>query len=62
MFKQPGLKWTEAEVKWYGGKIRRVAYATTTCLWCTQGDEPLPIRLVLLKDLAGERTHCLDGD
>jgi hypothetical protein len=54
MFKQPGLKWIEAEVKWYGGKIRRVAYATMTCLWCVQGEEPLPIRLILLKDLSGE--------
>jgi len=41
-------------VKWYGGKMRWVAYVTTTCLWCAQGEEPLPIRLVLLKDLAGE--------
>jgi len=54
MFKQPNLKWIEADVKWYGGKMRRVAYVTTTCLWCAQGEEPLPIRLVLLKDLAGE--------
>lgn len=54
MFKQPGLKWTETEVKWYGGKIRRIAYVTITCLWCAQGDEPLPIRLTLLKDLEGE--------
>jgi hypothetical protein len=54
MFKQSGLKWTETEVKWYGGKIRRITYATITCLWCAQGDEPLPIRLTLLKDLEGE--------
>lgn len=54
MFKQPSLKWTEAEVKWYGGKKRKVAYVTTTCLWCAQGAEPLPIRLTLLKDLSGE--------
>jgi hypothetical protein len=54
MFKQAGLKWIEVEVKWYGGKTRRVEYATITCLWCSQGEEPLPIRLTLLKDLAGE--------
>ena len=54
MMQQPGLKWTEAEVKWYGGKKRRIAYASITCLWSVQGEEPLPIRLVLMKDLAGE--------
>jgi hypothetical protein len=54
MFKQSGLKWTDVKVKWYGGKIRQVAYATITCLWAAQGDEPLPIRLTLLKDLEGE--------
>lgn len=54
MFKEANLSWSEMEVKWYGGKLRRVAYATTTCLWGAQGYEPLPIRLVLLKDLQGE--------
>ena len=54
MFAQPGLRWTEAQVKWYSGKSRRVAYASTTCLWGPQGEEPVPIRLVLLKDLMGE--------
>jgi len=54
MMQHSGLKWTEAEVKWYGGKKRRVAYASITCLWSVQGEEPLPIRLVLMKDLAGE--------
>ena len=53
MLSCPDLKWTEAIVKWYGGKKRRIAYATMTCLWCAQGYEPLPIRLVLLKDLEG---------
>lgn len=36
------------------GKKKAVAYAMTTCLWCAQGSEPVPIRLVLLKDLSGE--------
>ena len=54
MFKQKDLQWTEAEVRWYKGKKRRVAYATMTCMWGAQGSDPLPIRLVLLKDLFGE--------
>ena len=54
MFQQAGLIWTETTVRWYGGKLKQIAYATTTCLWHTQGHEPVPIRLVLLKDLTGE--------
>lgn len=54
MFQISELTWTETVVRWYGGKPRQVAYATTTCLWHTQGQEPVPIRLVLLKDLTGE--------
>jgi hypothetical protein len=54
MFKKEGLQWTEAEVRWYKGKRRRVAYAAMTCMWGAQGSDPLPIRLVLLKDLVGE--------
>lgn len=62
MIQQPDLQWTEAEVKWYGGKTRRVTYVTITCLWGAQGYEPLPMRLVLLKDLAGEyKTVALMG-
>lgn len=54
MFKKAGLQWTEAEVRWYKGGKRRVTYATMTCMWGAQGHDPLPIRLVLLKDLMGE--------
>ncbi len=54
MFKHPGIRWIETEVRWYKGKMRRIAYATMTCMWGAQGQSPLPIRLVLLKDLAGE--------
>ena len=53
MLRQKDIPWQEAAVKWYGGKMRRIGYVTTTCLWGVQGQEPLPIRLVLLKDLEG---------
>lgn len=54
MLQSLDIEWKEEEVKWYGGKKRKVRYATTTCLWHVEGSEPLPIRLVLLEDSSGE--------
>jgi hypothetical protein len=54
MLKQPDLDWQETEVLWYGGQRRKVQYLTFTCLWHVVGNEPLPVRIVLLKDPVGE--------
>lgn len=54
MFKQSNVNWTKAEVKWYGGKPKQIEYLTTNCLWHVCGYDPVPIRLVLLRDPQGE--------
>ncbi|MFI5344422.1 MAG: transposase [Chlamydiales bacterium] len=54
MLEQPDINWQEAEVLWYGGKRKQVTYATFVCLWHVEGSDPLPARIVLLKDPLGE--------
>lgn len=54
IFKQEDLKWKEVEVSWYGGQRKVVQYVTFTCLWHVEGNDPLPIRIVLLRDLEGK--------
>ena len=54
MFLQPDLQWTSLEITWYGGRLKKVEYITTTCLWHVVGYEPVPIRLVLLRDPEGK--------
>jgi hypothetical protein len=54
MFKQTDLNWCVAVVRWYGGKFKQVEYVTVTCLWHVCGYDPVPIRLVLLRDPQGE--------
>jgi len=41
------------EVQWYGD-LKTIEYMTTTCLWHVVGYEPVPIRLVLLRDPKGK--------
>ena len=53
MLNQPGLAWQEAEVSWYGGDKKTVRYATFTSLWHVVGNDPLPVRIVLLRDPEG---------
>ena len=52
-FNQQGLKWISTEVQWYGG-LKTIEYLTLTCLWHVVGYEPVPIRLVLLRDPEGK--------
>ena len=54
MLEQADLSWKEAAVLWYGGLQKIVHYATFFCLWHVEGYDPLPIRLVLLKDPEGK--------
>lgn len=54
MFESPLIEWEEAEVSWYGGKRKQVQYVSFTCLWHVEGNDPLPVRIVLLKDPEGE--------
>ena len=50
MLKQRDIDWKEAEVSWYGGKKKVILHATFTCLWHVEGNDPLPARIVLLRD------------
>ncbi len=47
-------EWEEVRVAWYGGTQRRVEVATGTALWVTQGQAPLALRWVLVRDRSGE--------
>ncbi len=54
MFQQSNLDWIAASVKWYGGTTKQVEYITLNCLWHVCGYEPVPIKLVLLRDVNKE--------
>lgn len=54
MFKQEDLEWKEQEVSWYAGQKKIVQYVTFTCLWHVEGNDPLPARIVLLRDPEGK--------
>jgi len=49
-----GKDWREEEVKWYGGTVKSICLMSGICLWHTPGEEPLPIRWVLVADPKGE--------
>jgi hypothetical protein len=53
LLKCPNTPWKEAEVWWYEGRKQKIQYATTACLWSPVGGEPVPIRLVVMRDPAG---------
>lgn len=46
--------WQEIEAQWYRGRKKKIRYVTTTCLWSPVGGEAIPIRLVVIKDPAGQ--------
>jgi hypothetical protein len=46
-------QWAAVEVPWYGGTTRRMEVATGTALWMTQGQAPLALRWVLVRDPQG---------
>jgi hypothetical protein len=49
-----GLPWQEVEVAWYGGERKRLRLLSEVSLWYTSGEEPVPIRWVLVNDPAGQ--------
>lgn len=54
MFKTEDSHWKREKVKWYGGTLREIEYITITYLWHVIGFDPVPIRLVLLRDPEGK--------
>jgi len=45
--------WTEVTVTWYGGEPRTVLIQSDTAVWYTPGQDPAPIRWVLVRSLDG---------
>ncbi len=45
----PKTVWCQCEVDWYGGERKPVGYRTGACLWHTPGQDPVPIRWVLVR-------------
>lgn len=54
MFQSTDLIWNEAELEWYGGVKKTLRYVTFTCLWHVISYDPVPIRVILLKDPEGK--------
>jgi hypothetical protein len=52
--KDPKTMWQAATVRWYGGVERTVEVASGTALWYTPGEDPLPLRWVLVRDPLGK--------
>jgi DDE superfamily endonuclease len=45
--------WQVTEVAWYGGERKRLRLLSEVSLWYTSGEEPVPIRWVLVDDPVG---------
>lgn len=50
----PEPAWQTVTVAWSGGACKRVRLQSETCLWYTPGEDPVPIRWVLVVDPAGK--------
>ena len=49
LFADPTTLWCQTEVGWYGAKVQTLGYRTGVCLWHTPGQNPVPIRWVLVR-------------
>jgi hypothetical protein len=45
--------WTTETVRWYGGVAKSVRLLSEVCLWYTPGEQPVPVRWVLVVDPEG---------
>lgn len=50
----PNTVWRTINIRWYGGKLRTLEITSGKSLWYTRGQEPLPIRWVLVRDPLGK--------
>lgn len=48
--------WLSQEIPWYAGQKLKMDLVTGTALWHRDGEDPLPIRWVLLRDPSGKRS------
>lgn len=49
VFADPKTLFCQSEVNWYGGQVQTVGYRTGECLWHTPGQNPVPLRWVLVR-------------
>ena len=54
----PQMRWQKTLLCWYGGEEKAVEYVSEVCLWYTEGQDPVPIRWVLVRY---EETHPRTG-
>ena len=54
VLEDPSTTWTRLEVGWYGQGRQTIEICSQMALWCTQGQEPLPIRWLLVRDPLGQ--------
>ncbi len=57
----PDTAWQELEMPWYGGETTAFDMVSDTVLWHRDGEPPVPIRRVLLRDPAGTLTPTVLG-
>jgi hypothetical protein len=50
----PTQNWQSAPVNWYGQSVKVIRYLTGVNLWHTPGEEPVPVRWVLVVDPDGK--------
>ncbi len=50
----PCTGWVRQEVRWYAGEVRAFDVTSGLALWHRDGEPPVPIRWVLLRDPSGE--------
>jgi hypothetical protein len=50
----PATMWQTITIDWYQGQQRTLEIATGTALWYTPGQDPLPLRWVLVRDPRGK--------
>lgn len=54
----PKTRWRKTTLVWYGGEQKRVEYTQGTCLWYTEGHDPVSVHWVLVRY---EETHQKTG-
>jgi hypothetical protein len=63
--KEKATAWLRQEIAWYAGQQLKMDLLTGVALWHRDGEEPLPIRWVLLRDPSGKRSpfalFCTDS-
>jgi hypothetical protein len=50
----PSTPWVRHEVRWYADAVRAFDVTSGLALWHRDGEPPVPIRWVLLRDPSGE--------